>query len=93
MNTHANLLRRLAPLQDEWTRAAITDAANELDLLGRENEALRKLLVPDGECVHTWHGVTFNRRETASGYVISFEEECLKCLRRRPCALMRPELE
>jgi hypothetical protein len=64
-----------------------------LQRLERENASLRKLICSSEPCEHTWHGVTYDHQSTDTGYRISFEEECMKCLRRRPPAPIRMKYE
>lgn len=56
---------------------------DEVSRLERENEALRRLLVPSGECEHEWSPVTYGHEELPRGFSWKLEYECLKCLKRK----------
>jgi len=56
-----------------------------LERILRENRALRERLVGKEPCDHSWSMVTFDHHQDAmGGWSMSVEEECLKCLKRRP---------
>ena len=53
VNTHALSLRKLAAIEtDVWKRAAMTDAAREIDHLCAERDDFEQLLRVVGQCAH-----------------------------------------
>lgn len=54
--------------------------------LERENNSLRRRLgFESAGCVHAFGTVSYRVEETETGVQLYLEEECCKCLKRRPC--------